>query len=165
MKPLRHQKRSSWRLAGHDYSSSGFYFITVGTRKMAHYFGHIDHHGMNFNKLGIIAYDRFQKIPYYFERVKIHSFVIMPNHIHGLIEIIERQPGKIDQRKHEMGVIIANYKASVTRWANKSGYEYFRWKHRYYDSILRKYDAYERVTYYIENNIAAWQRKYMPLVA
>lgn len=132
---------------------------------MAHYFGHIDQYGMNFNKLGIIAYERFQKIPYFFERAKIHSFVIMPNHIHGLIEIIERQSDKTDQRKHEIGVIIANYKASVTRWANKNSYEYFRWKHRYYDSILRKYASYERVTFYIENNIAAWQRKYLARAA
>ena len=78
----------SARLPNWDYSSAGFYFIIICTRNRIQYFGKIVDGKMVLSKTGVIA-DRFwREIPNHFTNVRLDEYVIMPNHIHGIIEIV-----------------------------------------------------------------------------
>ncbi len=78
---------SSNRLQGWDYSSCGAYFITICTKNKEHYFGKIMNEKMNLSEIGKIVNCFWNKIPNYFSFVMLDEFVVMPNHIHGIIII------------------------------------------------------------------------------
>jgi REP element-mobilizing transposase RayT len=79
--------RHSIRLRAYDYSKSGLYFITICTHNRWNFFGKIDSGIMLLNDAGKIANACWQEIPHHFSNIILHDFVIMPNHIHGIIEI------------------------------------------------------------------------------
>ena len=77
----------SSRLKGWDYSDPGIYFVTIATKNRACYFGNVENGDMHLNELGEIAKQCFEKIPEHFPFVSLDVFVIMPNHVHGIIII------------------------------------------------------------------------------
>lgn len=85
--------RHSFRLPGHDYSSPGFYFITICTKNRIELFGNIINGDMVLNTGGQIALKYWKEIPKHFPQSKLHEWVIMPNHIHGIIEITQNPVG------------------------------------------------------------------------
>ena len=86
------KKRKSLRLADYDYSSEGYYFITICCKDRENYFGTISSGKMMLSEIGKKASDFWQEIPSHFYHVKLDAFIIMPNHIHGIIII--KYPGK-----------------------------------------------------------------------
>ncbi len=82
---IRHRK--SIRLKDYDYSQAGLYFITLCTFNRECLFGNISHGQMELNDAGIIADRYWMEIPKHFPRVILHEYVIMPNHVHGIIEL------------------------------------------------------------------------------
>jgi putative transposase len=85
--PLIHN-RQSIRLKGYDYASEGLYFITLNTQNREKLFGEIKDGVMILNEAGLIAQKYWLEIPEHFPHAALHEFVIMPDHIHGVIEII-----------------------------------------------------------------------------
>jgi putative transposase len=79
------QKRKHPRLREWDYASPGAYFITICCHKRESCFGKIINHKMTFSEIGIMASQYWLGIPVHFPMVKLDDFVIMPNHIHGII--------------------------------------------------------------------------------
>src|SRR5665213_1286986 len=84
--PLIHHRRSI-RLKGYDYAQAGAYFITICTKHREHFFGKVTDHEMVLNELGQVAYDEWLKTPELRPNVFLDVFVIMPNHMHGIIVI------------------------------------------------------------------------------
>ena len=82
------KKRRSIRLKGYDYSQSGFYFITICTHKKECLFGNIFNNSVELNDLGKYAHKCWMNIPAHFPNAVVHEHVIMPNHIHGIIELL-----------------------------------------------------------------------------
>jgi REP element-mobilizing transposase RayT len=171
----------SIRLPDFDYAGPGRYFITICTKDMRSWFGCVKNEIMGMNKLGCVAYYCWNEIKDHFDSVELHEFVIMPNHVHGIIEIVEtkstlcrREPvetghgtslwgdDNMTQRRfgplkpHSISIIINQYKGAVKRWANKHGYESFIWQSRYYDRIIRDDNEYCRIVSYIKNNPSRW---------
>ena len=87
--PLIH-KRKSIRLKGYDYSRSGAYFITLNTENRAWFFGEIKDGKMVLNEVGETIFDLWNQIPVQFPFVELDAFVVMPDHIHGILEIINK---------------------------------------------------------------------------
>ena len=87
--PKKHHRRTI-RLKGYDYASEGLYFITIVCQNMKHLFGHIENEKMIFNDAGKHANQCWLDIPDYFPNIKLHAHQIMPNHLHGIIEITHR---------------------------------------------------------------------------
>ncbi len=85
--PNKHHRRSI-RLKGYDYSQAGLYFITICCENRAYLFGEIIDGEMTCNDAGIIANQCWLDIPNHFPNVVLHEYVVMPNHIHGIIEIV-----------------------------------------------------------------------------
>ncbi|MHB8086678.1 MAG: transposase [Anaerolineaceae bacterium] len=151
-KKLHH--RRSIRLAGYDYASEGGYFITIITQKRMRLFGDIVNEVMRENDFGRMVREEW------FNTSKIRSnielledeFVIMPNHIHGIIWIMDRADGEVSQTTHSpvgayshtplrspsntIGSIIRGFKGAVTTRINicrgRKGSPV--WQRNYYDS-------------------------------
>jgi putative transposase len=88
--PLIHHRRSI-RLPGYDYSSAGAYFITILTKHREHLFGEIQNGEMILNEIGQIAHNEWVKTQELRPNIELDEFVIMPNHIHGIV-IIKDEP-------------------------------------------------------------------------
>src|SRR5664280_555297 len=77
----------STRYRGYDYSSPGKYFITICTKNRKPYFGEVENGKMGLSELGIIAKKFWKEIPGHFPNIKLDEFIIMPDHIHGILII------------------------------------------------------------------------------
>lgn len=84
-------KRKATRLKGYDYSAPGAYFVTMCTNQKLCLLGEIVNGEMQLNNLGAIVHQDILKIETHYDNVKIDKFVIMPNHIHMLIVILETE--------------------------------------------------------------------------
>jgi len=82
--PDKHHRRSI-RLQGYDYSQPGIYFITICTKNHECLFGEILNGEMRLNDFGKIAHQCWLEIPNHFPHIQLDEFVIMPDHIHGII--------------------------------------------------------------------------------
>ena len=85
--PSIHHRRSA-RLKGYDYSDAGLYFITICVHDRACLFGEIENGKMVLNAVGKIADDYWLNIQEHFPHVVLHEYIVMPNHLHGIIEIV-----------------------------------------------------------------------------
>ena len=96
--------RHSIRLKGYDYSQAGAYFITICTSERICLFGKIEHGQMILNDVGIIAYNKWWKTTELRKNVELDAFVVMPNHIHGII-IINSSGGFNEMNANGRGVL------------------------------------------------------------
>lgn len=85
----RQPQRRSRRLPGYDYSSSGMYFLTLCTAGKALLFGRIVRGEMVENECGQIVRSYWEELPSRVEHIRTDVFVVMPNHIHGVIAIFD----------------------------------------------------------------------------
>lgn len=85
--PKKHH-RLSIRLPGYDYAQSGAYFVTLCTQDHRSLFGRIEGEEMRLNAAGRTAEKCWGEIPSHFPQVALDEFVIMPNHIHGILVIV-----------------------------------------------------------------------------
>ena len=85
---------SSTRLQNWDYGWNAPYFVTICTKNREHYFGEIVDGEMHFSEIGKIAQQFWREIPDHFPFVILDAFVIMPNHVHGIIVINKTDDGR-----------------------------------------------------------------------
>ena len=81
--------RKSIRLKGYDYSQAGLYFITICCQNRKHLFGNIIDGKMVLNDAGKMIKNVWYEIPNDFSNIRLHEYITMPNHIHGIIEIVD----------------------------------------------------------------------------
>ena len=80
--------RRSIRLKGYDYSQAGMYFVTICCQNRQCVFGEIENGEMVLNDFGQIACDEWVKSAEIRKEIEIHEYVVMPNHIHAIVEIV-----------------------------------------------------------------------------
>ena len=90
----------SIRLSEWDYRNVWYYFITICTKERKHYFGNIKEGGVILSKIWEITQKYRLDIPNHFPHVSLDVFVIMPNHIHGIISIDEKIGKEIVETSH-----------------------------------------------------------------
>lgn len=149
-------QRKNIRATFHDYSG-GEYFITICTQDKRRYFGSITDGIMNFTTLGKYAHDALETLHTHYSYVEVPMFVIMPNHIHAIINIAEpKDKGiSIPEIRMILGVVVGGYKQSVTRFARRNNIE-FGWQKRYHDHIIRGVKDRDLIAAYIETNVQRW---------
>jgi hypothetical protein len=99
--PLMNSKRESrrsLRLNGFNYSEQGAYFVTICTNKRNFVFGDIVERKMNINSFGKLAHQCWNDIPKHFPFVTVDEFIVMPNHVHGILFINQSQNNDIAAR-------------------------------------------------------------------
>lgn len=87
--PERFHRRSI-RLKGYDYAQEGAYFLTMCTHERIHLFGQVADGEMVRNAVGDIAQRCWDAIPQHMPHADIDEFIVMPNHVHGIVIIRER---------------------------------------------------------------------------
>ncbi len=98
--PQKHHRRSI-RLQGYDYSQEGAYFVTIVTWRREFLFGNIVNGEMMLSPYGEIVQKWWGEIPVHFPNVETGAFVIMPNHIHGIIFIVGERRGTVSVPKDD----------------------------------------------------------------
>ena len=164
---------SSARLQSWDYASEGLYFVTICTQNREYFFGEVINGEMQQSEIGQVANEEWFKTPGLRPdmNLELGEFVVMPNHIHGIIIIRENQynsdtnnPDRVSttpknqfgpQRKN-LASIIRGYKSAVTIYARKNQID-FAWQPRFYEHIIRSPDDYDRISKYIAHNPQKWQ--------
>lgn len=93
----------SARLQGYDYRNAGAYFITICTQHRNHFFGECENKQMQLSPLGLLAEQLWFEIPDHFPNTSLDAFVVMPNHIHGILVINEKW--EIPRTRHFDGIV------------------------------------------------------------
>ncbi len=158
--------RRSLRLQGYDYTQEGAYFVTVCLRDRACLFGDISDGKMILNDAGLIAEKHWHDIPAHFPHIELDEFVIMPNHIHGIILINCRGTACRAPTTEQFGkpvagslpTIIRSFKSAVTKRFNSSynGSGYRIWQRNYYEHIIRDDASLNLIRQYIMENPSRW---------
>ncbi len=105
---LKKSMSQKLRMDGRDYSTPGWYFITLGADYHHQFFGHVEECVMQSNALGKLVNRCWEEIPQHYGHIELGAWQLMPNHFHGLVRII-RPGGK------GLGEVINMFKGAVTR--------------------------------------------------
>jgi len=164
----------SARWAVWDYGRNAAYFITICTANRDHYFGKIVNGEMIVSAIGQSALDCWHEIPAHFPFVVLDEFVVMPNHVHGIVVIdkpvdeetrlVETQylaslrdepKNKFGPQSKNLASIVRGYKIGVTKYARQNNLP-FAWQARYHDHVIRNADECEQIRNYINTNPQKW---------
>ena len=164
------KQRKLNRWPGFDYSSPGLYFVTICTSGRQELFGQIMNDQMLLNETGQIANKFWLEIPKHFVNCELNEFVVMPNHIHGILFIYYKNEDEhrkivgnaymrsLRNTKMLLSQIIQLYKAAVTREINKNFDFHFCWQKSFYDRVLRNEKEFKIRREYIANNPINWHK-------
>ncbi|MBN1359476.1 MAG: hypothetical protein JW993_02740 [Sedimentisphaerales bacterium] len=148
------------RLASWDYSSRGYYFVTICTKAHENSFGEIVAGEMVRTNIGQAACECWQAIPRHFPFARPEDFVLMPNHVHGIVAI--EQDGQagggnaFGPQSGNLAAIIRGYKIGVKKCATAQGVG-FHWQPRFYEHIIRDQRSLEKIRHYIATNPQRWE--------
>ena len=169
--PLFHQRYRipSMRLSGWNYAN-GQYFVTICTHDRVPWFGHIQNKFMCLSDIGSIAHQYWHDIPHHFPHVTLDAYIVMPDHIHGIIMIDQRAyKGHIingytrnphhqpEWRSGSLGSIMNQFKRACTKRIRDIGCDDFAWQTRFHDQIIHDQRALETIRRYIINNPSKWK--------
>jgi putative transposase len=172
--------RRSLRLKGYDYSMAGAYFVTICTQDRACLFGDVAAGEMRLNEAGQMVTTLWESIAARFSSVEIDEFVVMPNHLHGILvlpdgdakeattRVAPTQPSTVGAplvgARVRLGDIVGAFKSLATTGyiagVKANGWPEFRgrlWQRNYYEHIIRDEDALNRIRRYVDDNPARWE--------
>ena len=136
------------RARGWNYSSNGKYFITLCVKDRCISFGRVVNHKVVLNGFGLLVKKCWLNMPSYYTNLKLDEFVIMPDHMHGIVEVFGmKKLSEIDRSKMYLSKSIRGFKISVTKLLNRK-----IWKESYFDKIIRDKQALEVIRKYIRDN-------------
>ncbi len=151
------------RLREYDYSLAGWYYVTICTKNHKEYFGKIENEDMILNDIGKTTDECWRDIPKHYKETELDEYIIMPNHIHGII-IINEQKGltNVGQRhasalqQHVLGNMIGSFKSAVSKDAHLHDLKLFKWQDSFYDRIIRNENELYNIRKYINQNPLKW---------
>ena len=174
--PAKHH-RNSIRLKDYDYGQSGAYFITIVTQKKICLFGDVNDSASQLNDAGQMIRAVWVEMSRHYPGVETDTFVVMPNHIHGIILLVGAGPracpesSRVDRTGQPQGVaptislpeIVHRFKTLTTKrytdGVKHSAWTRFQvrlWQRNYYEHVIRDEDSLTRIREYIFNNPAQW---------
>lgn len=164
--------RRSIRLKVYDYRRCGAYFITVCVQNRFCLFGEIVDGVMKINEAGQIAQNVWNDLPRHYPHMVLDAWVIMPNHVHGIIFLSdvrddgEPMPPRVESvgagfkpaHTHGLPEIVRAFKTFSARrinpWRHTPGTPV--WQRNYYEHIIRNEESLHRIRQYIADNPARW---------
>jgi putative transposase len=171
--------RKRLRLVDYNYAQAGMYYVTLCTQWRTHLFGEVLEDRMVLNAAGQMVKSLWETLPNHYPAITLDAFVIMPNHIHGIIFIVgdalvaslnktttgvigeNKKPLIVTPQGRPLPVIMDRFKSSTTvhyiHGVRKEGWTPFDrklWQRSYYDRIIRTDDELTMVRDYIALNPA-----------
>ncbi len=157
------QKRKKLRLHGFDYSRNNKFFVTtnIGFNPLLNreaFLGEITDGYMELNKYGTIIREQWLWLEKQYPYVKLHEFIIMPDHFHGIIEI---NRDLLSDEQNEIKIkplaqLIGAFKTTSSKKIHLAGNSNFEWHRSYYARLIMDQKSLENITAYIKNNPAKW---------
>ncbi|MCL5429360.1 MAG: transposase [Chloroflexi bacterium] len=179
--PAQPQRRKTLRLSEYDYSSPGAYFVTICVNGKRHILGTIVGEEIHLSKVGEIVQEVWHNLSRHYENIELDEFIVMPNHVHGIIWILSNLPStksvgaglrpaqssreglrpsptKITQLN--LPEIIRAFKSFSAREINKTinSPDKFSWQRSYHDHVIRNDDDLNQHRAYIQNNPLKWAK-------
>lgn len=159
------------RVKWHDYNN-GTYFVTICTHNREHYFGEIVGGELIMTDIGQYTNGVFCSLSKYYPYAQIHSYVIMPDHLHAILTIDGKLTNRVSKDtvdnkggitgeenpmiKQCLGTIIRGLKARVTHYANANNIP-FAWQPLFYEHIIHDDKALSQIEDYIKSNVSRWE--------
>ena len=151
------------RLKGYDYSQHGAYFVTVCAYQDRCIFGQIDDGEMIPNDLGRVVEEDWLRTEELRSNVELDAFVLMPNHLHGLIVMRDflghsEKPDSSTLKAGSLGAVIGQFKSVATKRIRRlpNSPDHPIWQRNYYESIIRTIEIWNRAREYIISNPSRW---------
>jgi len=181
--PMTHNQaihHRSIRLSHYDYSQPGWYFVTICTQENRVMFGKVIDDKMCLNASGELAQKIWSSLPERFSFVQLDAFVVMPNHVHGIIVLVDAQRSSRQQKPSlarvparfqpsvqakkdnhlipgsSLGEVVRTFKGATTYHVRRADNPAFAWHARYYEHVIRNQQDLDRIRAYIETNPARW---------
>ena len=160
-----YRRRRSIRLPHYDYAQRGVYFITLCVQHRRSLFGDVIDGSMVLKNLGESVATEWRRTSEIRPNIVVDEFVVMPNHLHGLIVMeplrrgVSHTPGgKFRSPAQTVGAIVRGFKGSTTRLINElqGTPGVMLWQRNYYEHIVRHDRELQRIREYIANNPAQW---------
>jgi putative transposase len=165
MEQPRLPNRSSIRLTDYDYAQNGAYFVTICAAQRLCLFGDIADGVMRCSAVGQVVESAWQDLPHHTPGLTLDAWVIMPNHVHGIM-ILPGAPatGWLSENKlrgprpQSLGTVIGGLKSAVSRQVSAGNLSLVRplWQRNYYERIIRNDREFDAIRRYIESNPARW---------
>ena len=174
-------RRRSLRLRGYDYGMAGAYFVTICTQDRACLFGDVAAGAMVLNEAGQMVAALWDSIAAWFSSVEVDQFVVMPNHLHGVLVLPDadaRATTRVAPTGESVGAplvgapvtgvrlgdVVGAFKSLATvshiDGVKANGWPGFRgrlWQRNYYEHIIRDETALNRIRRYVDDNPARWE--------
>lgn len=158
------------RLAGYDYTTPGAYFVTICTHLRKLTLGSITDGGeISLSPAGAIAEATWPELPRHFPTLRSDEFVVMPNHVHGIIWLdnsdpaharhaLPLRPARRGPLPGSLAAVVAAFKAATTRQINQEAQSPVSplWQRHYYDHIIRGDESLLLIRRYISENPLKW---------
>ena len=145
---MEFKNRKPTRIPGYNYSTCNYYFITICTHEKKCVFGKPG----QLNQWGCIARNHIKKIEENYPCVMAYPYIVMPNHIHMVLELNE------SDHNPNISMLIGLYKAGVTKEIRKLCPDAVVWQRSFHDHIIRNQRSYEKICNYVENNDKKWEQ-------
>ena len=159
-----HRTRKRTRKHGIDYTRPGFYFVTICTKQKEEILGKIVGENMETNDYGRIVLECWLDLPNHYRCCRLNEFMVMPNHVHGIVEIIPvpnvgegLRPSRSFPHPASLSEIIRAFKAFSARTINRkypSGL--FQWQRSFHDRVIRDKGELTAIARYIIDNPRHW---------
>ncbi len=164
---MKYKQHKQYRLPYYNYASTNLYFITICSYKREMFFGNIVNGEMILSNEGLCVEDSWKIIPTVAEYAEIDAFIIMPNHIHGIIAINNpEEPRELIKKEfavknRSLSNVVRNFKTAVTTKIRKlhKDPEFIVWQSRFYDRIIRNEKELIAIRNYIANNPMKWEEE------
>jgi len=153
------KKRRRTRLRGYDYTIPGYYFITICTRNRVEWFGEIEDDKMILNEIGKIVKIQWLWLVEQYLYVDLDEFIVMPNHIHGILILNDDCVGNGRDRSSKVKSIsslIGAFKTKSSKIIRKNILSEFGWQKSFYDHIIINEKSLNEIREYIKNNLFNW---------
>jgi REP element-mobilizing transposase RayT len=153
-------------MPGYDYAAPGYYFVTVCLRNHEPLLGWIDCGAMSLSKMGLIVEEEWCRLPERFPAVRLDEFVVMPNHIHGVVEmvrLVDTHPSQMGSSQHvTLGCVVGTFKSLTDRRCRQTvlagcGKRFgCLWQRNFYDHVITGQNDLGRIRNYIRKNPETW---------
>ena len=152
-------RRHSLRLPHYDYAQAGAYFVTICIQDRRCLFAAIEDAILQPTPAGHLAESVWATLSTRFPGLSLDVYVIMPNHLHGIVVLPDRSLGAESAGRRPippLGAVIRAFKAATTRQIRQAGLTEFAWQPDYYEHVIRSDADLARIRQYIEDNPSRW---------